>query len=350
MFDLKWWGSDEIPWKDKKITVDFPHVIVTQQFSVEQLNRLFLLTKVLKNEVKKGTKKDWLHGRILADLFYEPSTRTRFSFETAALRLGADYIFSENASQFSSAIKGETLEDTIRIIADKADIIVLRHKEDDSAIRASRERFNLGVPVINGGSGIFQHPTQALLDVFTIQEHFGKVNGLKVAMVGDLKNGRTVKSLAYLLSKYKGVEIIFVAPKMVQMSSDITDHLTERKIKWSKEDDLLKVATIADVIYMTRYQLERAASLEEKEALKKASELHIMNRNVANSMRESSIIMHPLPRVEEIRWSVDSNPRAKYFEQARNGNFIRMALLLAILNSSKAEELINEEKEMKKAV
>lgn len=341
MSEVKWWGSDEIPWKDKKIAVDFPHVIVTQQFSVEQLERLFLLTKILKNEVRKGTKKDWLHGRILADLFYEPSTRTRFSFETAALRLGADYISSENASQFSSAIKGETLEDTIRIIADKADIIVLRHKEDDSAIRASRERFNQGVPIINGGSGTFQHPTQALLDVFTIQEHFGKVNGLKVAMIGDLRNGRTVKSLAYLLSKFKGVEIIFVAPEIVQMTSDIKNHLSERKVKWSEEDDLLKVATSADVVYMTRYQLERAGSPEEKEALKKAGQSHIMNRTVVNSMPENSIVMHPLPRIEEIRWSVDSNPRAKYFEQAKNGNFIRMALLLAILNPSKAEELIS---------
>jgi aspartate carbamoyltransferase catalytic subunit len=160
-------------------------------------------------------------------------------------------------------------------------------------------------------------------------------------MVGDLKNGRTGKSLAYLLSKYKGVEIIFIAPTITQMTQDIKDHLNENKIKWSEDDDLSKIAAKADVVYMTRYQLERAESPEEKEQLKKAAEAHIMNRTVANAMPENSIIMHPLPRVEEIRWSVDTNPRAKYFEQAKNGDYVRMALLLLILNQDKVQELIS---------
>ena len=330
MPEVKWWGEHD--------GIDFPHVVMSQQFSQKQLETLFRLTTFLKGLLVKGMRVDWLKNYIISTLFYEPSTRTRFSFETAALRLGAGVIASENAAEFSSAIKGETLEDTIRIISDKADLIVLRHKREDAAIKAAS--VSGCSPIINGGSGTWQHPTQALLDVFTILEHFGKVEGLKVAMVGDLKRGRTVKSLAYLLSKYKGVEIIFVAPAIAQMSQDIKEHLVENKIKWSEEDDLLKVAAKADVVYMTRYQLERAESPEEKEALKKASESHIMNRNVVNTMPENSIVMHPLPRVEEIRWSVDANPRAKYFEQAKNGDYIRMALLLAILNPSKAEELM----------
>jgi len=330
MVELEGWGEHD--------KVAYPHLVMSQQFSKEQLERLFRLALKLKAGLGKGKKVDWLYNYIIATLFYEPSTRTRFSFETAALRLGAGVIASENAAEFSSAIKGETLEDTIRIISDKADLIVLRHKNNDAALKAAA--VNDCSPIINGGSGTWQHPTQALLDVFTIQEHFGKVEGLKVAMVGDLKHGRTVKSLAYLLSKYKGVEIIFVAPTIVQMTQDIKDHLAENKIKWSEDDDLLKVAAKADVVYMTRYQLERAESPEEKEELKNASEAHIMNRNVVNTMPDKSIVMHPLPRITEIRWSVDSNSRAKYFEQARNGDYIRMALLLLILNSQKAEELL----------
>ncbi|OGY41855.1 MAG: aspartate carbamoyltransferase [Candidatus Buchananbacteria bacterium RBG_13_39_9] len=311
---------------------------MSQQFSQKQLEILFRLATFLKGLLAKGMRVDWLRNHIIATLFYEPSTRTRFSFETAALRLGAGVIASENAAEFSSAIKGETLSDTIRIMSDKADLIVLRHKRNDAALEAAK--VSGSSPIINGGSGTLQHPTQALLDVFTIQEHFGKVSGLKVAMVGDLKRGRTVKSLAYLLSKYKGVEIIFIAPTITQMTRDIKDHLNENKIKWSEDNDLLKVVAKADVVYMTRYQLERAESPEEKEQLKKASESHIMNRTVANAMPENSIIMHPLPRIEEIRWSVDSNPRARYFQQAANGDYIRMALLLCILNPQKAEELL----------
>jgi aspartate carbamoyltransferase catalytic subunit len=330
MLTVKSWGEHD--------GNDFPHVIMSQQFSREQLEKLFQLTARLKAGMGKGKKIDWLYNFIIATLFYEPSTRTRFSFETAALRLGASVVASENASEFSSAIKGETLEDTIRIMSDKADLIVLRHKENDAAARAAKV---IGCsPIINGGSGTWQHPTQALLDVFTIQEHFGKVSGLKVAMVGDLKRGRTVHSLAYVLSKFEGVKIIFVAPPIAQMKKEIKDHLDEHKIKWSEENDLFKVASTADVVYMTRYQLERADP-EEKKDLEIASKEHIMNRTLANAMPEKSIILHPLPRIEEIRWSVDNNPRARYFQQAANGDYIRMALLLCILNPQKAEEFLN---------
>jgi len=327
---VEWWGKHD--------GVGFPHVVLAQQFEREHLEKLFKLTLIMKKTIKEKKKVNLLNGNIIASLFYEPSTRTRFSFETAAIRLGADRISSENAAQFSSAIKGETLKDTIRIISDKADVIVIRHKQTGSAAEATA--VTGCVPIINGGDGTGQHPTQSLLDVFTIQEHFGSIDSLKVAMVGDLKRGRTVHSLAYLLSKFPGVEIIFVAPPCAQMKQEIKDHLDENKVKWSEGNNLLEVAKTADVIYMTRYQLERAESNEEKVELESAGKAHIMNRVIANLMPEKSIILHPLPRVEEIRWSVDSNPRARYFEQAANGDYVRMALLLAILNPAKAKELL----------
>jgi len=329
---VEWWNEHD--------GIKFPNVVMAQQFSREQLERIFSLSAILKQSVYKGKMVEWLYGNIVLTLFYEPSTRTRLSHEVAALRLGARVISSENAAEFSSAIKGETLEDTIRICSAMADLIVIRHKETGSAKKAANVFKNS--PIINGGDGKGQHPTQALLDTFTIQEHFGHVDGLKVAMVGDLKRGRTVRSLSYMLSKFEGVEIFFVAPQVAQMNQDIKEHLTENNIPWEEMDNLIDVARFADVVYMTRYQLERAESAEERMALEAASKNHIMNKFVANSMPEKSIIMHPLPRIEEIRWSVDQNLRARYFEEAENGIYVRMALLLAILNPQKAEELLTE--------
>ncbi len=326
----KWWGDHD--------GIDFPHVVLSQQFDRQHLEQLFKLTAILKEQVPKGTIKDWLQGTILAAIFYEASTRTRLSFETAALRLGAQVVSSENAKEFSSAIKGETLEDTARIMSSYADVMVLRHSDDDAAIRIAKVPGC--IPILNGGSGMGQHPTQSLLDVFTIYEHFGYVDGLKVAIVGDLLHGRTVRSLAYLLSKFNDVEIFFIAPPICQISFDIKEHLDEKGIKWHETEDFRQVAREVDVIYMTRYQLERTSSPEEKDQLMEASHSHRMNTEVANSMKSKAIILHPLPRIEEIRWNVDNNPRAKYFLQAANGVHVRMALLLAIFNSNMAEKLL----------
>ncbi|MBN1325679.1 aspartate carbamoyltransferase [Candidatus Falkowbacteria bacterium] len=318
--------------------VDFPHVVLAQQFSREHLIEIFSLASILKKMLGKGKMVDWLYGNIILTLFYEPSTRTRLSHETAAWRLGARVMSSENAAEFSSAIKGETMEDSIRIVSAMADLVVMRHKETGSAKKAALVNCS---PIINGGDGRGQHPTQALLDVFTINEHFGKVDGLKVAMVGDLKRGRTVRSLAYMLSKFENVEIIFVAPEIAQMADDIKEHLDDNGVNWRTEYDLAKAASEADVIYMTRYQLERAETEKERHMLEEVSKQHVMNRKIAGLMPENSIIMHPLPRVAEIRWSVDQNQRAKYFEQAENGIYIRMALLTMILKPEKANELLN---------
>lgn len=327
----EWWGKDE--------GIGFPHLVMSQQFKREQLETLFNLASILKKEVPQGVKVDWLSGKIIATLFYEPSTRTRFSFETAALRLGAGVISSENAKEFSSAIKGEVLEDTTRIMSAMADAIVMRHPETGSAKRAASVKKSS--PIINGGDGRGQHPTQALLDVFTIWEHFGHVDNLNVVMVGDLKRGRTVRSLSYMLSKFQDVKIAFVAPEIAQMGDDIKAHLTENHIKWQEKNNLLAAVRPCDVVYMTRYQLERAETEEEKTALKKASSSHRMTHAVANSMKEDAIILHPLPRVDEIGHGVDKNKRAFYFKQAANGIAIRMAILLTIFNPHKAQELLN---------
>ena len=326
----EWWARHD--------GVDFPHVVLSQQFERHHLEQLFKLTSILKATVGKKTVVDWLNGIILAAIFYEASTRTRLSFEAAALRLGAQVLSSENAKEFSSAIKGETLEDTARIMSSYADVMVLRHSDDDAAMRVAKVPGC--IPILNGGSGKGQHPTQSLLDVFTIYEHFGYVDGLKVAMVGDLLRGRTVRSLAYLLSKFEGVEIFFIAPSIAQISEDIKLHLDEKGVSWHETEDFLQVLKEVDVAYLTRYQLERTSSPEEKDQLTEVSHSHRMNTEVASSMKTNAIILHPLPRIEEIRWNVDNNPRARYFQQAANGVHVRMALLLAMFNSSKAEELI----------
>ncbi|MEK9161096.1 MAG: aspartate carbamoyltransferase [Patescibacteria group bacterium] len=298
------------------------HVIETQQFDQDSLETLFTLADRLHDSPEPTV----LAGKTMASLFYEPSTRTRLSFESAMVRLGGTVIGTENAGEFSSAAKGETLEDTIRIINGYADAIVIRHPEVGSAAKAAAVS---EVPVINAGDGIGQHPTQALLDLYTVRKEFGEVSGKHVAFVGDLKNGRTVRSFVYMLSKYPGVKITFVAPSELGMASDIKDHLTEKGISYTETEDMESVLADADVIYQTRIQKERFPSKDEYLKFKGR---YVITRDVADRMKEGAIIMHPLPRVDEIEPAVDSSPHARYFEQARNGLYVRMALLYTLLH------------------
>ncbi|MBO0686975.1 MAG: aspartate carbamoyltransferase, partial [Candidatus Dormibacteraeota bacterium] len=267
-----------------------------------------------------------LQGRIMAALFYEPSTRTRLSFESAMLRLGGRTISTENAREFSSAAKGETLEDTIRIVSGYADVIVLRHPEEGAAKRAAAVA---DVPLINAGDGKGQHPTQALLDVYTIRDELGRLDEVRVAMVGDLANGRTVRSLAYLLTRYRGVEITFVAPPQVAMGEDIKRHLDQSGVRWQETGDLERVLSEVDVVYQTRIQKER---FESEEAYRQVRGTYLIGPEQMHLMRPDAILMHPLPRVDEISAEVDGDPRAAYFRQARNGVQIRMALLDQVLS------------------
>jgi aspartate carbamoyltransferase catalytic subunit len=301
------------------------HVIEAQQFNRDLLADLFAVTKEME-EVVSRYGSNIMNRRIMATLFYEPSTRTRLSFEAAMYRLGGEVITTESAREFSSAAKGETLEDTIRIVQGYADVIVLRHYESGAARRAAEVA---SVPIINAGDGPGQHPTQSLLDMYTIQKEIGRLDGVRVAMVGDLANGRTARSLAYLLAKYDDVKLTFVAPEVVAMKDDIKDHLVEHGVAFSEEEDLMKVAGEVDVIYQTRIQRERFG--DRTEDYEQARGRYIINQEVMDALPSHGRVLHPLPRVDEIAPEVDADPRAAYFRQAQNGLFIRMALLRMLL-------------------
>jgi aspartate carbamoyltransferase catalytic subunit len=241
------------------------------------------------------------------------------------LRLGGQTMGTDNAREFSSAAKGETLEDTIRIVSGYADVIVVRHNEEGAAKRAAAVST---VPIINAGDGPGQHPTQALLDLYTIKDELNRIDGIKVALVGDLANGRTVRSLTYLLSKFKEIQLTFVAPPLVAMRDDLKAHLDEHHVPWVETEDLDSVLPEVDVVYMTRIQKERFADPGAYEAVKGVYQI---NKRSLDLMRKYAIVMHPLPRVDEIAPEVDADARAAYFRQARNGLHVRMALLDRLL-------------------
>jgi len=308
-------------------TFPLSHVIESQQFDRDLLEMVFKTADQLKEDLYNERRfANTLQGKIMASLFYEPSTRTRFSFESAMLRLGGSVITTENAREFSSAAKGESLADSTRIMNGYADVIVMRHNEAGSAARAAEIS---EIPVINAGDGAGQHPTQALLDLYTIVDAFNGVDNLKIAMVGDLRYGRTVRSLSYLLTKYANVEIVFVSPPVCKMEGDIKAYLDRNNLVWREESDLAAVASEVDCIYMTRIQKERFHSPDDY--LEAAGKYILTTERVA-AMKPEAIIMHPLPRVDEIPKEVDDDPRARYFQQAQNGLYIRMALLVLLLN------------------
>jgi aspartate carbamoyltransferase catalytic subunit len=301
------------------------HVIESQQFTVPVLMEFFDRARRMERIVARGGTLDY-QNKIMATLFYEPSTRTRICFEAAMHRLGGRVCSTEEAKAFSSEVEGEQLEDTIRILSGYTDVIVLRHSEKGGAARAAAVS---KVPVINAGDGSGgQHPTQALLDLYTIRDELGRIDGLNIAMVGDLANGRTVRSLAYLLSKFRQIKIWFVAPLQVAMRDDLKAHLDEHHIPWEEAVDLDAVLPEVDVVYQTRIQKERFADPAEYNALKG---IYRIDNRALSLMRKYAIVMHPLPRVDEIAPEVDADPRAAYFRQARNGLHIRMALLDRLL-------------------
>jgi aspartate carbamoyltransferase catalytic subunit len=296
------------------------HIIQAQQFTPEFIKKIFSLASYL--EINRETP---LHGKIMATLFYEPSTRTRFSFESAMLRLGGQVITTENAREFSSAAKGETLEDSIRVVSNYADVIIMRHYEEGAAERASRVA---SVPIINAGDGKGQHPTQALLDLYTINRELGKIDGITIAMVGDLKNGRTIRSLSYLLGKYEKVKIIFVSPTALKVGTDIKEYLARHNTIYEETEKLKEVLPLLDVLYQTRIQKERFSDLSEYDQLKG---IYQLTPTIANLLPKQAIIMHPLPRVDEISPDVDPLPKALYFKQTYYGLLVRMALLKYVL-------------------
>lgn len=299
------------------------HLISPMDFSKEELNEIFeLAEKIISNP------KEFSHicdGKILATLFYEPSTRTRFSFEAAMMRLGGKILgFSEPNS--SSSAKGETLADTIRMVSIYSDIIAMRHPKEGSAKVASMYS---SVPVINAGDGGHQHPTQTLTDLLTIKSQKGKLEVHTIGLCGDLKNGRTVQSLIMAMSRYKDTKFILISPKELVIPEYIREEVLKRNnISFREVENIEEVIEELDILYMTRIQKERFFNEEEYLRLK---DCYILNNEKMQKAKSDMIVMHPLPRVNEIATEVDSDDRAVYFKQAEYGMYVRMALIVKLL-------------------
>ncbi len=308
------------------------HILHAQQFDRISLEKLFQTTTKIRKMFfdPKGRiiLKGLLLNQLMFTIFYEPSTRTRISFASAGVHLGMEVIGTENARDFSSALKGESLKDSMKVLCEYyPNTIVLRHFQVGSAEEAHEIADEYGVSIINAGDGNGQHPTQALLDLYTIQDELKRSDNLKVVIGGDLANGRTARSLAYLLAKFSNIEIIFISPQELEMKSDILDYLQKHKVKFAKETSLEKAFSHADVIYWTRIQKER---LSDPSIYEKVNNKYCISKEELKHLKKTAIILHPLPRVNEIAIEVDQDPRAKYFKQAGNGMFIRMALLLEL--------------------
>ena|SRR3989344_4776616 len=303
---------------------------IKQVSSLEHIKYLFSVADTMKKNVESGTVHEPLKGKTVSVLFYQPSTRTFTSFVAAAKRLGAYTIDIHEMTSYSSVVKGESLEDTMRSIRQTtgADLIVLRHPEDNSSEIAAAVQ---EAPVVNGGSGTAEHPTQALLDLYTIYHNLGRLDNLNVVLVGDLKYGRTIKSLAQLIATVsKKSKITFVSPEQLKAPKELIKELRQ-KMDISQKTSFGHALEEADVVYMTRVQkewFEKEGKLDDYEKLRLK---FIMTPQMADKMKKNAIIMHPLPRVGEILLEVDSNPRAAYFGQMRSGLYIRMALLKSIL-------------------
>lgn len=297
-------------------------ILNTAQFSLQELNLIMNTAANFEKRVKSGEVIRNMEGQVVASLFFEPSTRTRLSFETAINRLSARVITMANAAS-SSVSKGETLADTIRTVDGYVDVIVMRHPMKGAAQLAAD---NASHPVINGGDGTGQHPTQALLDLYTIRKERGVLGGQTITFLGDLKNGRTVHSLGYFMALCKN-KMIFVSPKSLKMPAEITADLRSRGAEIEETEDVEKALSVSDMVYVTRVQGER---FEDPKEYEKVKGVYVINREMIKKAKKGITILHPLPRVDEIATDVDDYEGAAYFRQAHNGLYVRMALLALI--------------------
>ena len=302
------------------------HILSVKQFDCEKLQYIHRVADEMRSLVKRFGKANLLDGKILANLFYEPSTRTSSSFQAAMLRLGGRNI-SINSVHYSSVTKGESLPDTVRTLESYCDLTVLRHPQVGAAAEAARYAHK---PLINAGDGTGEHPTQALLDIYTIEDDLERLDGLNVAMMGDLKYGRTVHSLTRLLSLYD-TEFYFVSPEILSMPDYILDEVHATEHRFSVLRDVDQIIGEIDVLYMTRVQKER---FEDPEQFERVRDYYVVDPELMSHAKEDMILMHPLPRVYEISMEVDQDPRAAYFRQMENGMYIRMALLAAVLGKA----------------
>lgn len=309
------------------------NLIQSEDFSVEEINQILSLSQNIIENPSKYSRV--CEGKLLATLFYEPSTRTRLSFESAMYRLGGSVVgFSEPNS--SSVSKGESLGDTIRTVSCYADVIVMRHPVAGSAEEAAKYT---EIPFINAGDGGNQHPTQTLTDLLTIKSLKGSLDNHTIGLCGDLKNGRTVHSLVKAMSRYKGTKFIFISPDELKMPKYIKEAIQEQGHAYYETNNLDEVIGSLDILYMTRVQRERFENQEQYEKLKN---YYILNKSKMQNAREDMLVMHPLPRVNEIDVEIDFDERAVYFKQAKYGMFVRMALIMKLLGAKESQNSLEE--------
>jgi aspartate carbamoyltransferase len=317
---LPFGDQQSAPWYGKDI-------LSVKQFSRGDLEYIFGVAHEMRIMVDRIGTFDLLKGKILANLFYEPSTRTSSSFSAAMQRLGGAVIPISEV-KYSSVAKGESLPDTVRTLGCYADVIVIRHPEVGSAALAARHARK---PVINAGDGVGEHPTQALLDTFTIHEELGRLDDLNVTMLGDLKYGRTVHSLARLLTQFKNIRLNYVSPEILRMPKDVMEEVEAKGIPQTEHTTLSKVLARTDVLYVTRVQKER---FEDPAVYEKVKSAYVIAPEVMKAAKTKMIVLHPLPRVTEISMDFDDDPRAAYFRQMEYGLFVRMALLAMVLGKA----------------
>jgi aspartate carbamoyltransferase len=317
--------SDHLPLGDDKASAWYGrNVIKVGQFTREDVDRVHGVAAEMQQMVQRTGGCDLLKGKVLANMFYEPSTRTSCSFMAAMQRLGGQVI-PINEAKSSSVAKGESIIDTAITLGCYADVMVIRNPTVGSADLAAA---HAGIPVLNAGDGVGEHPTQALLDTFTMRQELGRLDGLAVTLVGDLKNGRTVHSLARLLTKFDGIKLNYAAPDILQMPQDVMDEVAAAGVpqqQCAQPDDVMAET---DVLYVTRIQQERFATPEDYEKVKG---VYIISPETLKAAQDDMIVMHPLPRVNEITVEVDDDPRAAYFRQMEYGMYVRMALLALVL-------------------
>jgi len=300
------------------------HILSVKQFDRDDLTQLFAVAAEMREVVERVGGIDLLKGKVLANMFYEPSTRTSCSFMAAMQRLGGAVI-PINEAKSSSVAKGETIADTARTLGCYADVVVIRNPEIGSAALAAE---HAGRPVINAGDGAGEHPTQALLDTFTIREELGRLDGLTVTLLGDLRYGRTVHSLARLLTRFSGLELKYVSPSILRMPDEVVEEVGAAGVDQSVHDTLDEVLPDTDVLYVTRIQKER---FEDPAAYDEVKDQFVVTPEVLAKAKREMIVMHPLPRVNEITVECDADPRAAYFRQMEYGMYVRMALLALVL-------------------
>lgn len=317
--------SDHLPLGDDTSSAWYGrHILKVGQFSREDVERVHDVAAEMQQMVRRTGGCDLLKGKVLANMFYEPSTRTSCSFMAAMQRLGGQVI-PINEAKSSSVAKGESIADTAITLGCYADVMVIRNPAVGSADIAAA---NAGIPVLNAGDGVGEHPTQALLDTFTMRQELGRLDGLTVTLVGDLKNGRTVHSLARLLTRFDGVQLNYVAPESLQMPADVVDEVAVAGVPQTKYAQPDEVIAGTDVLYVTRIQQERFPTPEEYEKVKG---VYVISPETLKTAKSDMIVMHPLPRVNEITEDVDADPRAAYFRQMEYGMYVRMALLALVL-------------------